>query len=487
MIDYLIGTMLMIFSTVFMLMGLWWGWLKLKSKPFTQPILLALIFYFAIYKVLAYYLLPLILGLFSGFRYVYEDNLAVTGVGFLYFVEMISWLPWLAGLFLLANTLSRKEVVRPDLFISINQDFSKIFLTTIVLAYIPFTLTIRPEVWGLLKQITLPIYLEVFKGLLSYTAPPAAIVIFIISIRKKWGIFYSCIGFVGFVISLGIFQTRGVFVYSFLLIAFLLWNLSKRKKVFFYKLLLSGFVFFLFYLSLGGIPYVEVKLQPSVEVNVMVGTEKKGNRSALEELEWRFGALSRMSSTFIRMYERGDGAGLNPILNSLAGFLPRTINKHKPHPSTVDGSNIYTQGMYMIYRETYGYNTFSMVEFSSGGHAYWELGLLGVLILPFVSAIYVGLCAFYFQRLGIASIPLLFTTFKPYGYVDPKIWVSDIAMQLYQFILPVLIIVFIYSNFGTILRFFGIRGRIVYGDELRLGFGSRKIGSSVRQRPKYTK
>jgi len=101
--------------------------------------------------------------------------------------------------------------------------------------------------------------------------------------------------------------------------------------------------------------------------------------------------------------------------------------------------------MYMIYREVYGYDTYSMTEFSSGGHAYWELGALGVIILPLISGIYIGLCIYYFQRFGIASLALMMTVFKPFGYVDPKIWVADIAMQLFQIIAPLIVFYMIYQ------------------------------------------
>ncbi|MCZ2207896.1 hypothetical protein, partial [Cylindrospermopsis raciborskii] len=113
-------------------------------------------------------------------------------------------------------------------------------------------------------------------------------------------------------------------------------------------------------------------------------------------------------------------------------------------PSTLDGSDFFSQGMYMIYREIYGYDSFSMVEFSTGGHAYWELGWLGVVILPFISGLYIGLCAYYFQYFGLTSLALLMSVFKPFGYVDPKIWVSDIAMQIYQNIMPLCLLFFLY-------------------------------------------
>jgi hypothetical protein len=138
------------------------------------------------------------------------------------------------------------------------------------------------------------------------------------------------------------------------------------------------------------------------------------------------------------MHDGGNSAGLNPILNSLAGFIPRASNANKPHSSALNGNYHCSQGMYQIMREFDGNNSISMVEFSSGVHAYWELGLPGVLILPFISGVYIMFFARLVQNLNFAAIPLIMLTFKPFGYVDPKIWVSDIISQIYQVVFPLL-------------------------------------------------
>ena len=79
----------------------------------------------------------------------------------------------------------------------------------------------------------------------------------------------------------------------------------------------------------------------------------------------------------------------HPILNSLYGFIPRSMFPNKPHPSTVDGNDIRSQGMYVIYREIYGINTFSMVEFSTGGHFFWEFGWVGIFVMSIISGMYI--------------------------------------------------------------------------------------------------
>ena len=153
--------------------------------------------------------------------------------------------------------------------------------------------------------------------------------------------------------------------------------------------------------------------------------------------------LHRIGTAFLGLHDRGEAAGINPIKHSLMGFLPRSIAPDKPIPSTLDPDDIYSMGMYVISREIYGYDTFSMVEFPTGAHFYWEFGVLGVILLSAVSGLYVAVCAQAFSKLGMIALPLLVAIFKPWGYVDPKIWVSDIALQLYQVILPLILLLLI--------------------------------------------
>ena len=207
----------------------------------------------------------------------------------------------------------------------------------------------------------------------------------------------------------------------------------------------------LFYFLLGGLPSNKPNSSDSY-LNLIIDQEKKGERNLIEEIEWRFGASSRMSVGFLRMYDRGDEAGLNPITHSSMGIVPRFINENKPYPSTLDGDDPLSGGAYLLYREVYGYHHTSMVEFSTGSHAYWELGWIGVIFLSLISGIYISISTFYFQRFGIASIVLVFSLFKPFGYMEPKIWVSDIPLQIYQIILPFFFIYFFWRAIFTRIK-----------------------------------
>jgi hypothetical protein len=446
MIELIIGVALMGMSSSIMLFMLYQMRKYLVSLYFTSPILVNLIFFFAIYKVLAYYLMPLLLGISSGFKYATEDGVKIIEIGQLYVIETLSWTTWLFGLVLVAsvykNRLLKMSYPNPASGLMV-RDFSLFLLIFLSVAYLPISLVTQRSQEFFLDVVVLPIWAEIFKSLIHFAGPPASFVLFVFYFRKGSYIL-GIIGLIGIIGSLANLSTRGAFVYGLLFLGFLAYHLASRKKTFVVRFSFGFFLLLILYFIAGGLPSLSINPDSSQIVEFSINSEKKGNRTAIEEIEWRFGAATRMSTTFIRMYDRGQGAGLNPIRNSLAGFLPRSINPNKPHPSTLDGSDIFSQGMYMIYREIYGYDSFSMVEFSTGGHAYWELGWLGVVVLPFISGLYIGLCACYFQYFGLASSALLMSVFKPFGHVDPKIWVSDIAIQIYQIIIPLCLLFLFY-------------------------------------------
>lgn len=445
MADTIIGIALMIISTTWMFLLVCWGYRYVNAISFTCPYLIKIIFFFSFFKIFAYYALPFALGIFSNFRYVRSDAVLISELGSLYFIEMLSWIFWLIGIVLVAKYF-RKRGIYYKLELT-PRSFSTFLLIFLTILYIPFAFIARASQFGL-DVVNLPIFLEVLKSLVAYGGPPASLVLIVFAYRRvNW--LYGLIGLLGFVSSLVLISSRGVFVYSLLYLFFLFTITSIRPHRTILKISIASISIVLFYFISGGIPSISLDSDDSA-TKIVFGSsiDKKGERSAIDELEWRFGAPSRMSVSYIRMYERGDAAGFYPIINSLLGIVPRSINPDKPHPSTVDGTDIYTQGMYLVSREIHGYDTYSMVEFSSGGHAYWELGIIGIIILPLISGIYIGLCAYWFQRFDVVSLALMMAVFKPFGYVDPKIWVSDIVIQIYQLILPLLLLVIIYHLVG---------------------------------------
>lgn len=453
MFSYLIALLVLWVSVAFMLMALMKGWKFASKTKFTHRAIIGTVFLFAIFKVVMYYGLPLFLRMTSGFRYVIEDGYRVSDLAVLYMIEAVSWVPWILGFLLVAAIWRNRQVSsHDDEFIRYRASAGKTFLTLMVIGSIPYRLTSGNYVADV--DYGLPMYLEVFKALLSYTGPPAAILILLLGLNR-WGRGYAFVGVVGIVTSLATMPTRGALVYSLVFALFCGYYLVRKKRQFISWSALVATAAGVFYITWGGLPQLvlEKGFNGDLYLSTTVNEKKKGDRSAIEEVEWRFGAPSRMSIAFLEMFDRGDEAGINPIKHSLMGLIPRSMNPEKPHPSTVKPYDIYSQGMYLVYRETHGYNTYSMVEFSTGAHAYWEFGFIGVLLLPFIAGLYIGFCAYYFQYFGIASLALMMTVFKPFGYVDPKIWVSDVAMQLYQIILPIGLLVGLWIVVRKLKRF----------------------------------
>lgn len=408
-----------------------------QSKSISEPII-NLIFFFAYYKVLMYYALPAFLNIFSDFKFVRKDGIELTDLAYIYLIECASWFPWLVAFILVSRLVKKRKLYNSSELIIHKIEQSKLLLNLWVLIYV---------LNGLYRLIisfddnedNVPIYLEIFKGLLMNGGPPASVFLLVLGLRH-WGWRSIIIGLSGLFFSIFTMSSRGMIIYSLVFLIYTVFVFAPSRKLKF--IVFSSFVTLMsFHFLLGGLPSNNIELDDSGRASFSISiADKKGERSAWEEIEWRFGALTRYSTAYVKMYERGEGAGINPIKHSFLGFLPRSINPDKPIPSTLDGNDIYSQGMYLINKEIDGYSSMSMTEFSSGGHSYWEMGWFGVLVLNFISGLYISTCAYYFQRIGALSIPLMVATFKPWGYVDPKIWVSDIVMQIYQLILPVILI-----------------------------------------------
>lgn len=442
MIEYIIISIIILLSTAIMLISLSIGKRLIKdSRSISEPIL-NIVFFFAYYKIIAYYAFPAFLNIISNYDFVRQDSIELYNLAYLYIIECFSWMPWLVAFIFISRVVNKGELFNGAGLIRHRSEFSKIFLVIWVLGYMYYKYY---TLININMEYKIPIYFEIMKALLVYGGPPASVFLMVIGFHY-WSKISTIVGIIGSLFSVFTISTRGMIVYSAIFLFYVIKNFAPKKKYFIavsalFIILASSHLFF------GGLLGNQLTVNDDGTVTTDIGiVDKKGHRSPLKEVEWRFGALTRYSTGFITMYERGESAGINPIRNSLLGFLPRSLNPDKPHPSTRDGNDMYSEGMYLINKEIDGYSSASMTEFSSGGHSYWEFGWFGVLLLNFISGLYIAICAFYFQRMGAIAIPLMVTLFKPWGFVDPKIWVSDIVMQIYQIILPMLVLLFIFNH-----------------------------------------
>jgi hypothetical protein len=395
---------------------------SLSKKYVKNNILVDFIFFIAIVKVFFYMLLPTVLRTFSDFQFLRADNVELSDLILLYAVEYISWTVWLVS-FVLIMLFFRVKTYHK------HRNFEKIGYRLIILLAILYCWICINTILGIQNYINI-----LFKAILHWISFGIGPFLLLFSLKNKSKVVFLlgliCTGFL-------LFFNGGRQLVFFTLIYMVFISLFiLRKRKYNYTVLLLIFIVTSTFLFTVTVPRLNVLRDGELLGVGLTGKDKSAGRDAIEELEWRFGANTRMSTAFFNLYDRGEGAGINPIYHSLFGFIPRSIFPEKPHPSTVDGDNIRSQGMYIIYREIHGVNSASMVEFSTGAHSYWEFGLVGVIVLSIISGIYMALCVRFFSKLGLASIPLMYAVFKPTGYVEPKMWVSDIIMQIYQIIIP---------------------------------------------------
>lgn len=426
-------TIILIIINFFMFALIYIGWKVARKLHPARPII-DLVFFFIFYKIAMYYFLPTIFRIASDYQYLKEDSVQLFDLVFIYMIELISWTAWMGAFFIVLRFFSG-NVREFDMQKFVNHRLleAKVLLYVISVGFIVTRLMV-------IFDIALPIPLIIFQSLFFYVGVAAGPFLVCTSLKymDKIG-FWLGIVLSGF--SILMFSTRGALIYFLVFCIFLVWFFTREKKA---KLFFVSMFFILFvtYIFSGGLPRNPIIFDEAGNINwrTTINAEKKGDRSVWEEIEWRFGASTRLGTAFINLYYRGDSAGLNPIKNSALGFLPRSINPDKPHPSTLHGDDIYSQGMNIIHKEIHGYHlNYNMVEFPTGGHFYWEFGLLGVLILSAISGIYIAMCSYFFSKLGLLSLPLMVSVFKPWGFMDPKIWVSDIILQLYQIILPLIL------------------------------------------------
>jgi len=103
MTDPFFISILLVISTTAMTVMLITGRIFAIRLRFTNPKMVNLVFFFALYKVIAYYGLPLFLEICSDFRYVKEDSIELLSLFNLYVIELVSWVFWLMGMLVVAT------------------------------------------------------------------------------------------------------------------------------------------------------------------------------------------------------------------------------------------------------------------------------------------------------------------------------------------------------------------------------------------------
>lgn len=420
------------------LVGMMFMWRHARKIDVRFEIAVDVIFFFVCYKLFVYWYATAWFRFLNDYRTEISEGVDVSLLVPLYALEFVSYFIW-AAVFFLSLLVVRKWSSSKGLakmlpsFRSVAEERT-VFLFLGVL-YVLSTGMIVLTVAGVAEAgprgLFDVLYGPLIRGVGMVLGPYMMLVCYRDS--KLLSLFGATITLV----TLAWMQTRGAIVYLSLWLLFIAWFVTRDRTQ---KRLLAGLVVVLpvLYLVQGGLPVVALSSDGGRAPSVMldINEQKKGQRTAIEEIEWRFGTSTRYSTTFIDMYDRGDGAGIQPILNSLKGFMPRALAPEKPHPSTLNGEDIFSQGMYLVYREIWGYQERSMTEFSTAGHYYWEFGFPGVIVMSALAGMFLAFVLLFYGGLRVFFPVMLVVAFKPWGYVEPKIWLSEAVLQIYTIMLP---------------------------------------------------
>jgi len=191
------------------------------------------------------------------------------------------------------------------------------------------------------------------------------------------------------------------------------------------------------------------KLNLIVNSTSKVSDTNTPGENILSQMEWRFGENSRMSVGLIRMYDKGMGAGFNPLLNSLY-VLPRSWYEEKPIPGSVDGSELGL-GMRLMHKEIRG-TIWNMSGFFTALHSYWEFGFFGVFVISLLIGVYSSILLKIVSGMPYMGLPLIVSLYDTWWQM-PKLWISEAVLQLTTIFIPIVIVWYLFKFCYSTLLF----------------------------------
>lgn len=389
--------------------------------------------YLIYYKIFFYMLLPAILRGVSGFKVDLAVNVGLVEIAVVYFMEALSYIIWI-GVFVFFIRKS-KSIKKSRYWI----DIAEKFMLVTLFFYLLFSLDDFIAVFNVHNYINLDLpVISMFKPLVLALGPVLAcfcLAYFKWENKNNSYFLLSFIAFFVFIIMSVISGVRGLIIHSLFFMIFIFFIFNKKKLVINVGLILLFFALFQsYYMS---IRHLDSEDKVSMLSSGNIGEQK---RSLVDEAEFRYGEQSRLSVAFLRRGMNSDFAGMTPLESSMYAPLPRSYFPDKPIPGSI-GIDKYSMGMYLINSDIRG-EWWNMTEFFPSAHSYWEFGTFGVLLVPIISAFYIYILAMFLVRLNFLAIPFLLLFFKPWGYNEVKIWLYEIPLQIFQYIIPSLVIVF---------------------------------------------
>lgn len=443
MYDLVLAPLLLLGLTAAVVVVLRVAWLR-DSKARAGDRGVALTFHIAIGHVIIFMLLPAVLRFAFDWHSDRAVHVAPSEVVYVYFIELVSFTCWAFGFVALRSLLPPGGTPSKD---PVAGRTEKLFLFLMLgvgalrAAEMLFSRQVLVSGEGVLGA-TSATSDRFFWPLLPATTLSGTVVACYVLARGRqffgtavWGAAVG--GLVLYVASFGLSGVRGALmwpaVWSTLVV-----RLYRPRLTAVTVLALVAFLAFFSAFQDSYLALRDVDRSASTAERLTSLRETNDESQGLgASAEQRLGAASRYSVGFVRMWERGRSAGWKPIANSLWAPLPRLFFPDKPWPTSVDGDQ-YTSGMYLCVTEVHQSVNFTMTEFLTGAHAFWEFGWVGVIALSLVAGAYAAFGVGFAARLGSAGPPVLLLFFKPWGYNNPKMWISDVVLELTQLVPAVL-------------------------------------------------
>lgn len=420
---------------IFSLFILW----RLLRKQFPQPIIFDLVAYFVALKLILYFFLPAFFRIFSDWKYDRMIGAAPAEIATVYTIEFISYITWMLSILIITQMPWFKRMAKKGnaITLSISNKAAPLFFLSICGLYLLFF----PYTFERSLQI---------EGIATYFIKPAVMMagpvlgLYIISLERKhtWNLLFALgiiVSLVSILYGLGT-GVRGKMVWMGMWLFFLYFFVNRKKYILYGTVI--GFIFIAIFqstmLEVRGGQYFR-KMSPIEQIKTFFSVKelKSKGGNLLSSMESRFGEASRLSVAFIRQYDREEAAGLRPIKSAFYAPLPRKFFPDKPVPGSIDSTK-QGMGMYIIQDVMRG-QWWNMSDFFTGVHSYWEMGMLGVVLLSIVPALFISFCANYFARFSIAGLPLMMIMLFP-QWNEPKLWVAQIILHIFHILLPLLFI-----------------------------------------------
>lgn len=316
--DFLSAVVLIASSTVLIFMNVffWNVCSKLVLKTSSNTFFADLLFSLFCLRIILYYVLPTITHLLLNWKNQNIDRVLPSEISTVYMVEVFSHFIYYITFYILCKR-NKKDL---SLIIRVDKTLKKIMLG-ILLLYVCFLLNNTQII-----SLSFCDSLWMFEPLISVIGSVACF--FIVAIGSRyWGntlfviaclvtLVYLLIGFAS-----GI---RGKLFWPVFWVLFCAYSLNRSnlKRMLLISVILLGALG----LFQGGMTFIRSnKSLDIIEIIQSINNSKNdGERSLLDEIDFRFGALTHYSTGFYRMVDRGYMAGWNPILNSLYSPIPRS-------------------------------------------------------------------------------------------------------------------------------------------------------------------